>query len=167
MIERRVRCLSCNHEWTSKVANPRCSECGSRDVEDVRVEATIPPPPLQVETDYSKVFTAFDEGKTLIDVVKQGLCEPDKALELWNKYEEFKNKVLEIEGRPILEERVADLMKHIFDLKGKVSNLERSIGSLQQMLSNLRNNICPSCGQPTVILFARCRNCGIDLERQL
>jgi len=125
MIERTVRCLTCNREWVSKVANPRCSKCGSRNVEDVSVETPSPPPPPQAQsgTEYSTVFTAFDEGKNLIDVVKQGLCDPDKALELWNKYEEFKNKVLEIEGRPLLEEKVEEFEDRLAQVEEELDEI--------------------------------------------
>ena len=122
MVERTVRCLTCNREWLSKAAKPRCSKCGSRNVEGLSGETLpySPPPPALSGTDYSKVFTAFDEGKTLIDVVKQSLCDPDKALELWNKYEEFKNKTLEITGKLILEERVDDL-------EGRLATAEKEL----------------------------------------
>lgn len=130
MTEREVRCLTCNHEWVSKAAKPRCSRCDSRNVEDVKIEATPPPPSPspQSGTDYSKVFTAFDEGKNLIDVIKQGLCNPDRAEDLWNKYEEFKNKVLKIEGRPLLEARVEELAQKV-----------EEFGEYLEVLSDLSN----------------------------
>jgi hypothetical protein len=187
MVERKVRCLNCNREWLSKAAKPRCSRCDSRNVEDVRIEATppSPSPSPQNGTDYSKVFTAFDEGKTLIDVVKQDLCDPDKALELWNKYEEFKKKTLEIEGRPLLEERVDELENQLSDLQNdlqKLSNVSSArekkntsthntmfgvMRGIQDELSALRSNICPNCRQPAVALLVRCRNCGAQWEKPL
>jgi hypothetical protein len=127
LIERQVKCVACGHQWASKVDSPRCSKCGSRYVEEVMdiptvenvgSEPTLPPSPGEV--DHSKIFTAFDEGKSLIDLVKRGLCNPDEALESWNEYEELKKKTLEITGEPILEERVDDL-------EGRLATAEKEL----------------------------------------
>jgi len=110
MVKRGMRCIDCGHEWTSKVANPRCSKCGSRNVEEVK-DTTISQP--RGEADSSKIFSAFDDGKTLIEVVKQGLCDPDTAEELWNKYEKLKEMSLEVKERPKLEIRIEDLEERL------------------------------------------------------
>lgn len=34
MLRREVKCVDCNHTWVSKVEKPRCSRCGSRNIED-------------------------------------------------------------------------------------------------------------------------------------
>lgn len=226
MVKRGVRCIDCSYEWTSKVANPRCSKCGSRDVEEVK-DTTTPPP--QGDADYSKVFSAFDDGTTLIEVVKQGFCDPDTAKELWNKYEELKEMSLEAEERPKLEIRIEDFEERLSEIEkflqvipslGKwvkegcehyqdgychgihwnkepkgtfvlssmeengewhidphvrycalcpentISNTvsQKDIGKLRSELSSLRvNNICPTCGQPAVVLSARCTSCGAHI----
>ena len=105
-----MRCIDCRYEWTSKVDNPRCSKCGSRNVEEVK-DTTISQP--HGEADPSKIFSAFDDGKTLIEVVKQGLCDPDTAEELWNKYEKLKEKTLEVKERPKLEIRIEDFEERL------------------------------------------------------
>lgn len=198
--------------------------------------------PSPSEPDYSKIFSAFDEDKSLIDVVKQGLCDPDKAVELWNKYEELKDKTLEIKEKPRLEERIGELeeklaaMERNLDLilditnhgnwvkencehykdgycrgiywnlkpkksfflksieeegkwyidpdvrncalcpkntnsnfasKEKIENLELHISLLKGNIAYLKNNICPYCKQPAVVLLARCQYCGAGLEKRL
>ena len=110
MVKRGMRCIDCGYEWTSKADNPRCSECGSRNVEEVK-DTTISQP--QGEADSSKIFSAFDGGTTLIEVVKQGLCDPDTAEELWNKYEKLKEMSLEVKERPKLEIRIEDLEERL------------------------------------------------------
>jgi hypothetical protein len=147
MVERKVRCLNCNREWLSKAAKPRCSRCDSRNVEDVSVETTPPPPPAppQSGTDYSKVFTAFDEGKSLIDVIKQDLCDPDKALELWNKYEEFKKKTLEIEGRPLLEEKVEEFEDRLAQVEedlDEILSITNSGEGVKESCEHYRRGYC-------------------------
>jgi len=109
-----VRCIDCSYEWTSKVDNPRCSKCGSRNVEEVK-DTTIAQP--RGEADYSKVFSAFDDGTTLIEVVKQGFCDPDTAEELWNKYEKLKEKTLEVKERPKLEIRIEELEERLSEIE--------------------------------------------------
>jgi len=123
MENRGVRCIDCSYEWTSKVDNPRCSKCGSRNVEEVK-DTTIAQP--RGEADYSKVFSAFDDGTTLIEVVKQGFCDPDTAEELWNKYEKLKEKTLEVKERPKLEIRIEDFEERL----SKVEKFLRVISSL-------------------------------------
>jgi hypothetical protein len=229
MVKRRVRCTGCNHVWTSKVDNPRCSKCGSRNVEEVNNTILSSP---HGEADYAKIFSAFDDGKNLIEVVKQGLCDPDTALELWNKYEELKEKTLEIKEKPKLgeridelEERVKDFLKVIRDItnygdwikencehyqdgycRGKywneeqnrvfilesmeengkwyinpdvrycalcpmntVSNIisQEDIKDLREEISSTKENICPNCGQPGIVLLAMCENCGTTIMRRL
>jgi hypothetical protein len=222
VIEREVKCVTCNHQWTSKVDNPRCSKCGSRDVEDVRIEPAVEDirdemvqPPSPGELNFSKIYIALEEGKTPIDLVKLGLCNPDEALETWNEYEELKTKTLEITGESILEERVIYLVDQIWGLedglqrlseistareeknsntidilKNQISNLQTDvqrllntsndrekkytvdqndmlliIDGLEKRVYELHSNICPNCGQQAVVVFARCRNCGSNLER--
>jgi len=110
MVKRGMRCIDCGYEWTSKADNPRCSKCGSRNVEEVK-DTTISQP--RGEADSSKIFSAFDGGTTLIEVVKQGLCDPDTAEELWNKYEKLKEMSLEVKERPKLEIRIEDLEERL------------------------------------------------------
>jgi chaperonin cofactor prefoldin len=222
MMGRKVKCLTCNHEWVSKADKPRCSRCDSRNVEDVRIEPAvedirdgmIQPHPLGA-LNFSKIYIGLEEGKTPIDLVKLGLCNPDEALETWNEYEELKRKTLEIEGRPILEARVDELENQISDLdadmqhlskissareeknsntietlKNQISNLQTDlqrlsktsndceksntvdhdsifyiIGTLEKRIYGFHSNKCPKCGQQAVVVFARCRNCGVNLER--
>jgi hypothetical protein len=229
MIERMVKCLTCDHEWLSKADKPRCSRCDSRNVEDLKIEPAVEDirdemvqPPSPDELNFSKIYIALEEGKTPIDLVKLGLCNPDEALNTWDEYEEIKKKTFEIEGRPILEDRVDELENQISNLdadlqhlsvissaregnnsntietiKNQISNLQNDLSNLQndfqrllntsndrekkntgdhkdifiilsvldQEISALHSNICPKCGQNDVVVFARCRNCGVNLER--
>lgn len=120
MVKRGMRCIDCGYEWTSKADNPRCSKCGSRNVEEVK-DTTISQP--QGEADSSKIFSAFDGGTTLIEVVKQGLCDPDTAEELWNKYEKLKEMSLEVKERPKLEIRIEDLEERLSKVEGNLAEI--------------------------------------------
>jgi len=231
MVKRGVRCIDCRYEWTSKVDNPRCSKCGSRNVEEVK-DTTIAQP--RGEVDYAKVFSAFDDGMTLVEVVKQGLCDPDSVEELWNKYKKLREKPLEAEERPKLEIRIEELEERLSEVEGNlveileitnhgkwvkedcehyqdgycrviyraeepkgtfvlrhiekdgkwlidpnerycalcplntISNTvsQKDIDKLRRKLSSSRVK-CPACGQPAVVLSAKCKSCGAPLEKNL
>ena len=222
MIERMVRCLTCNHEWLSKADTPRCSLCGSRNVENAMIEPAVEDirdevvqPPSPGELNFSQIYSALEDGKTPIDLVKLGLCNPDEALKTWDEYEEIKKKTFEIEGRPILEDRVDELENQISALdadlqhlsvissaregknsntietiKNQISNLQNDfqrllntsndhekkntadhddmfyiMGALEKSINKFHSNKCPKCGQKAVVVFARCRNCGVNLEK--
>ena len=44
---RRVQCKQCKHTWMSKVDVPRCSKCGSREIETLKI-TKIPTPSIEL-----------------------------------------------------------------------------------------------------------------------
>lgn len=61
-----------------------------KGIED-SIQSSLPEADIDYSgVDYAKIFSMFDDGKSPIEVVKQGICDPDKTKLLWDKYTELK-----------------------------------------------------------------------------
>ena len=182
----------------SKAEAPRCSRCGTREVEEVKATtttpttiSTIPSPPSPI-LDYAKIFTAFDEGKDMVEVVKEGLCNPNDAIEMWNMYKKLKSNTLDIRNAEdfrgqilMVDERIRNIEKALKNSVERIEILVRSndekINTLsqkykflhsnlfhhQQYLLALADNLCPNCGRYSVYSIAECYNCKARLVKTI
>ena len=84
---------------------------------------------------YSEVFTAFDHRKSLIEVVKDGLCSPIEAEELWRRYNDLKMKALEVKEIQNSIQQPTLITQH----ERMIKDIEKEITHIKQRLDDLTN----------------------------